>query len=253
MRTEPRIRRQPAATSRWSSTRPAEGGEHAVLPGLPAGYHRPGVDPEPGRAHRLPDVHVRVPHHQDVLAPSTGRRRRAHPSRLVPLLRAFHQVVDQDAEAPSGARGQVADGVGEVVHAVQHLDHDALDPQVVAPDSLDQLGVVAALDEDPRPTSRPRPQPVDGARAGRRAGLLRAGRRQPGRDRGDEAHRASVDPEPGAEREGAGDAVPVLEHHQMDAPALLGAQYRPAPAGLDVLDDDTHVGGHGRHPTPHPT
>jgi hypothetical protein len=31
---------------------------------------------------------------------------------------------------------------------VEHLDHDALDAQVVAPDLLDQPGVVPALDED---------------------------------------------------------------------------------------------------------
>src|SRR3712207_7370121 len=36
----------------------------------------------------------------------------------------------------------------QVVDAVQRLDHDTLDPQVVAPDLLDQLGVVLALDVD---------------------------------------------------------------------------------------------------------
>src|SRR3546814_15562083 len=35
------------------------------------------------------------------------------------------------------------------VHAVQALDDDALVAQVVAPDLLDQLGVVDALDQDP--------------------------------------------------------------------------------------------------------
>ncbi len=44
---------------------------------------------------------------------------------------------------------QVAgDGAGEVVDAVQRLDDDPLDPQVVAPHLLHQLGVVLALDVD---------------------------------------------------------------------------------------------------------
>ena len=45
---------------------------------------------------------------------------------------------------------------GEVVDAAEVLDDDALDPQVVAPDLLDQLGVVAALDVDPAGPGHPR-------------------------------------------------------------------------------------------------
>ena len=36
----------------------------------------------------------------------------------------------------------------EVVDALEVLDDDTLDPQVVAPHPLDQLGVVATLHED---------------------------------------------------------------------------------------------------------
>ena len=39
--------------------------------------------------------------------------------------------------------------LGEVVDAAEVLHDDALDAQVVAPDLLDELGVVPALDEDP--------------------------------------------------------------------------------------------------------
>src|SRR3712207_8810512 len=49
---------------------------------------------------------------------------------------------------------EVAHRGGQVVDAVQHLHDDALDPQVVAPDLLDQLGVVASLDPDPRAARR---------------------------------------------------------------------------------------------------
>ena len=60
-----------------------------------------------------------------------------------------HQVVDEHADAALGTGPEVAEVVGEVVDAAEVLHDDALDPQVVAPDLLDQLGVVPALDEDP--------------------------------------------------------------------------------------------------------
>ena len=58
-------------------------------------------------------------------------------------------MVDQHADAALRAGTEVAEVVGEVVDAAEELHDDALDPQVVAPDLLHQLGVVAALDEDP--------------------------------------------------------------------------------------------------------
>ena len=44
---------------------------------------------------------------------------------------------------------EVAQLLAEVVDAVEVLDHHALDPQVVAPHLLDELGVVPSLDQDP--------------------------------------------------------------------------------------------------------
>ena len=75
------------------------------------------------------------------------------------LLRAPHQVVDQHAEPPSLGRAELAHDRGQVVHAVQRLDDDALDAQVVAPDLLDQFGVVLALDVDAAARARPAPGP----------------------------------------------------------------------------------------------
>ena len=65
------------------------------------------------------------------------------------LLGARHEVIDEHAEAPCGTRGEPGDGGGQVVDAVHRLDDDGELAEVVAPDVLDQLGVVAALDPDP--------------------------------------------------------------------------------------------------------
>jgi len=45
-----------------------------------------------------------------------------------------------------------------VVDAVEALHHHALHPQVVAPDPLDKLGVVDALDQDPAGPGPPGPE-----------------------------------------------------------------------------------------------
>ena len=58
------------------------------------------------------------------------------------LLAAGHQVVDQHAEPPGRPRPERPDQGDQLVDAVQRLDHDRLDPQVVAPDPLDQRRVV---------------------------------------------------------------------------------------------------------------
>jgi hypothetical protein len=57
-------------------------------------------------------------------------------------------MVEQHTHATCRRGVQLGERVGEVVGAVEALHHHALDPQVVAPDLLDQLGVVHALHED---------------------------------------------------------------------------------------------------------
>ena len=145
-----------------------------------------------------------------------------------------------------GPGREVADRAGEVVDAVEHLDDDALDPQVVAPDLLDELGVVLALDEDPRPARDPGPRPgrrrreplaVREAAARRRPSAAPAG----GGGRS-ERHRRAVDEEAGAEREALGAAAPVLEVHDVHAAGLLDPHDGAHPAGLDVLDDEAGLG-----------
>ena len=110
---------------------------------------------------------------------------------------------------------------GQVVDAVQRLDHDRLDPQVVAPDPLDQRGVVHALDPDPAAAgdpgaarSRPRSSRTRCGRAGAAAGAA---------DRPGQRHRPAVEQEAGrAEREHPPPAVPVLQRDR-----VLGARPRP--------------------------
>src|SRR5215207_5786894 len=65
------------------------------------------------------------------------------------LLAPSHQVIDQDPELPPFSGGEVGHDAGEVVDAAEILDDHPNVAQVVAPDLLHQLGVVAPLDIDP--------------------------------------------------------------------------------------------------------
>ena len=84
------------------------------------------------------------------------------------LLRARHQVVHEYADPALRPGPEVAQLLAEVVDALEVLHDHALDPQVVAPHLLDELGVVASLDEDPAGPRDPRLDALDGDRPGRR-------------------------------------------------------------------------------------
>ena len=71
-------------------------------------------------------------------------------------------MVDEHPDAPVRAGAEVAQVLGQVVDAPEVLDDDALDPQVVSPHLLDQLGVVAPLHEDPALPGDARLRAVDG-------------------------------------------------------------------------------------------
>ena len=70
-------------------------------------------------------------------------------SREPGLLAALDQVVDKHADLPALLGLEHLQHLVEVVDALEVLDRDALDAEVVAPDLLDEVRVVAALDEDP--------------------------------------------------------------------------------------------------------
>ncbi len=155
--------------------RPADAG----LPVLPHGNLRPGVDPEDCGADRLPDVDVGVAGDQHVGVVDLRRQPR--------LLGSGDQMIEQDPQPATRASSEPAHCVGQIVGAVQRFDHDALDPEIVAPDVLDQLGVVDALDPDPAGPGHPRrrvaappPSPTRSARPRRRpAGAPPASTRSP--------------------------------------------------------------------------
>ena len=125
--------------------RPAQLGNDAVFPGLPAGDDRPALEPEALGSHGLPHIDIRVAQDCDVWRVAAQRARLLNQPAL---LGAGDEVVHEDTEAPTRRRPEVADDRSEIVDAVKHLDDHALDPQIVAPDLLDELGVVPALDED---------------------------------------------------------------------------------------------------------
>ncbi len=83
-------------------------------------------------------------------SPTTRTWGPRHPRHDPGLLRPWDEMVDQHAELASLPGCERSDDRRQVVDAVQRLDHDARDAEVVAPYLLDQFGVMHALDVDPR-------------------------------------------------------------------------------------------------------
>src|SRR5680860_1458987 len=163
-----------AGDVRLARVRPAERLQGTDLPRRASGDVGPRGQAEPLRAHGLPDVDVGVTDDEHVRREgAVGHRRLGDPRLLAPR----HQVVDEHAQAPRRPRREGAHLRGQVVDAVQGLDDDTLDAQVVAPHLLDELGVVAALHPDPRATRDARPLVLHGARAARRPVRRRRPRR----------------------------------------------------------------------------
>ena len=153
------------------------------------------------------------------------------------LLRAGDQVVDEDADAALGPGPEVAQVLGEVVDALEVLDDDALDPQVVAPDLLDELGVVPALDEDPAGARDPRLGAGDRDRPGRRT-------RRRGRARCAPAGRR-ITGTPSSRKPGPSGNVRRLPRRSSRvtvSQVALDGDDLAAPVGGDLLDDQPLVG-----------
>ncbi len=154
-------------------------------------------------------------------------------------------MVDQHADAAARPGSEVAQLVGQVVDAVEHLDDDALEAQVLAPDLLDELGVVAALDEDPARQGDPRRGPGDGAGAGGGpGGCARTGDPH----RCGEDHGPALEQEAGAEGEGAPSSSTVLEGQHVEV-AVDGDDLADPVVG-DLLHDEAEVGRGGLGPPP---
>ena len=150
------------------------------------------------------------------------------------------EVVGENADAPARAGLKLLQSCREVIEPLEVLHHHSLDAQVVAPDLFDELGVVAALDEDPGPDGDPGLGVVHGDGPARGAGGLLLGGCEGGALgplRRGERDRGAVDEEAWTEREGLDLAAPVLEVDDVDAAGLLHRDHGADPAGLDVLDD----------------
>ena len=194
--------------------------------------HRPRHDgpllqAEPLRLHRLPDVDVGVAHDQHVRAVRPASYGVGDPA----LLRAGDEVVHQHADAARRSGPEVLEVRPQVVDAAEVLHDHALEAQVLAPDLLDQLRVVAALDVDPAGPCHAGLRALDGHRARRRPGR---GRRAL-RDRRAQGHRLAVEVEAGAEREHPAPVAPVLQRHRADVAVDLDDL--AAEPGGGVLDD----------------
>src|SRR5690606_23922037 len=118
--------------------RPTERLAHAVLPLGPAIHDRPRGDTEARGLHRLPDVDEWMPHHEHMRA----ERHASHSVGAAAFLQARYGVIYEHPSPPLGARAVVAQYLLEQVNTLEVLGHDALDAQVDATHSLDELGVV---------------------------------------------------------------------------------------------------------------
>jgi hypothetical protein len=159
------------------------------------------------------------------------------------LLRAGHEVVDEDAQPASRTRAELGDGVDEVVDAGLGLDDHPFRAQVVAPDPFDELGVVDAFHPDPRLPSDQRTVCTDRERtAGGPAGPAGrgGGRAAQGDDHAVEEEGA------GCEREQPPSTMTILQHHRTG----LEPDDRAAEAGAHVLDHQLRVRLHDRNRGP---
>src|SRR5581483_1831497 len=173
-------RREQAAPHR-GGVADAEGRAHPLLPWPAAWHRRPLGDADHFGPHRLPDIHERCPPYEHVRPVDLRGDAR--------LFRSRDEVVDQYSQAGVRAGRERCDVLRQAVDPVEALDDDALYAQVVAPDLLDELGVVDALDPDAAGARHTCPLPRHGARP-------RGGPRgpcRPGSSGAHEGHRPSID------------------------------------------------------------
>ena len=160
------------------------------------------------------------------------------------FLGALDQVVGEHAHATAGAGPELGEALGEIVQALQVLDDDAFDAQVMAPHALDDGGVVDALHPNAAGQRDLRLHIGDAARARRRTvqarvRLLRGGAGQ--RDA------AAVDEErAGRHAEKPHPAAPVLQLHAVGVLQLLEPDHRAHVPVDRGLHDEPLVGRHLR-------
>ena len=142
-----------------------------------------------------PDVDEGMSHHQRVRTAGTTADRVGDAG----LLGTRDEVVDEHAEAPLAVGAKVSDDLDEFVYAAEEFDDDAFDAQVVTPDLLYELGIVAALDVD---AAWQVPRGLFAPETATEPDAVRV-RRNQGRPSGGEDYRLAVDQVAGTDREWA--------------------------------------------------
>src|ERR1700737_1755522 len=106
--------------------RPAKGPAHTALPVLAVRNRRPRRDAKPAWPDRLPDVDERMADDQRVHAAGATADGLLDLAGDASLLRAGHEVVDEDAEPTPRAGLEFLDDADEIVDAAEVFDHNAL-------------------------------------------------------------------------------------------------------------------------------
>ena len=144
-------------------------------------------------------------------------------------------MIDEHAEAPPRAGAKLATIAGQVIDSLQVLHHDAHVAQVIAPDLLDQLGVVPALHVDPAGPGHPRPaaRPPAGPGEASDPAPGRPGRAAAGTGLTSVTGLPSSRNPAGPQREHPLAAEPVLQRDGV----LLAGHHGAAEAAAGFLDD----------------
>ena len=160
-------------------------------------------------------------------------------------------MVDQDARARGVCRAKNLQDRLKVVNAFEKLHGNPGLGQVIAPDVLHEFGVVTPLDPDARALSDLGTTRRGSERSGvgdappRRAHLSTRRGLGGSRARRQSLDGATLEPEAGAEREGAAYASTIFEFDEVNTARLLHARHCANPARGHILEDhaDLNVDG----------
>jgi len=213
------------------SVRPAQCFTDTVFPLDGARNCRPRFYSDSRWLHRLPDVDERMSDYQDGRAIGSARDSVCNST----LFGVGHQMVYENANLAPWTRLKVLDDRIQIVHALEVLHHNALDPEVVSPHTLHEFGVMSSLNKNAAGQRNTCPGIGDGEGSGRRA------RGRTGlRPRGAQRDRLSIDQKPGAEREQAYSSVSVLELDK----SVFDTHNRTHKARGDLFNHEVTVGLH---------
>jgi hypothetical protein len=152
------------------------------------------------------------------------------------LLGIGDEVIDKNTDPTTPIWLDVGQSLSQMVDALEVLDDDTFDAQVVTPDLLDELGVMAALDEDPAGSGYP------GRGAYRREGT-RSRARAATRSRAwwrSENDWPALEEETRPERKTAAPSSTILELYGVEV--AVDTYDLTAPIRRHLLDDQVRLG-----------